>query len=556
MKPSRARLRIEALEDRTNPAPVNIGFGNGVHQFDVAGYKLLQNNNNMPTTSSAFGFKEASMIAPQQVDTVNGGLVMSTLNDAFDGVLSFGLATGGVTSTTTYFDADGVVDITGNTITGDPNTHGTNGNTFNGLALSQQNAIFALHAGVPVIRSLLTITNPTAAPITQLLGDFNNPGSDSNTTIFTTSSCDATFSAAADRWVVTFQAFVGTRSNDPRILQVMQGPGTVQSPFSTNWTGNGNDKPNWNYSVTVGPGQTKYIMEFVALYPTRAQAASDGHAVFDSSTTVASNGLLAGLTAQQMANVVNWDLPPAVSAFSAPNVTNASSRAQYDFTVTFTDNTAVNIASLLSHHLLVTGPHGYSQLASFFFANPNGDGTPRTATYRLTAGQLPGGNGWDAFDNGTYTLTLQANQVADTIGNFAAAGVIGTFTVNAPASIAAPSQGAVQEAGKTVQLLQGVGASLAAVALGEVSGDFTSDIVVAFRLRNKTLLIASFSGVNGKIVGVFQPFRNPVGASARVRLVTVNLNADPALEIGLIVTPDGLGVPHISAFTVAGIRLF
>src|SRR5262249_15387909 len=183
------------------------------------------------------------------------------------------------------------------------------------------------------------------------------------------------------------------------------------------------------------------------------------------------------------------------------------------------------------------------------------DGTPRTATYRLTAGQLPGGNGWDAFDNGTYTLTLQANHVADTIGNFAAAGVIGTFTVNAPASIAPPSQGAIQEAVKTIQLLQPAGTRLAAFALGEVSGDFTSDIVLAFRLRSNKLLIASFSGVNGKIVGAFQPFRNALAASAPVQLVTVNLNTDPALEIGIIVTPASLGVLHISAFTVTGLRI-
>jgi hypothetical protein len=433
MKPSRARLRIEALEERITPAPVNIGFGSGVHKFTVAGYNLFQNNKNTATTSSAFGFSEASMNASQQVDTVGGGNVMAKLTDAFDGVLSFGLAPGGVVSSTTYFDADGVVDITGNTITGDPNTHGTNGNTFNGLALSQQNAIFALHPGVPVIRSLLTITNPTAAPITQQLGDFNNLGSDSTTTIFTTSSGDATFSAAADRWVVTFQQFVGTTSTDPRILQVMQGPGTVQSPFSTNWTGNRSDKTSWLYTVTVGPGQTKYILEFVGLYPTRAAAAADG-AIFNSNATVASNGLLAGLTPQELANVVNWDFSPSTA--------------------------------------------------------------------------VP------------------------------------------------PAQAALQEAARVVHLLQPGGTRLAAFAFGDFNSDFTSDIVVAFRLRSGKLLIGTFDGIDGHIRGTFQPFRNAVGANARVQLVPINLKADPVLEIGLIVTPGSLGVPHISAFTVTGIRLF
>jgi hypothetical protein len=38
-------------------------------------------------------------------------------------------------------------------------------------------------------------------------------------------------------------------------------------------------------------------------------------------------------------------------------------------------------------------------------------------------------------------------------------------------------------------------------------------------------------------------------------LVTVNLNSDPALEIGIIVTPGTFAVPHISAFTVTGSRI-
>src|SRR5262245_48998527 len=215
MKASRRRLRLEVLEDRAMLAPVNIGFGTSVHEFDVAGYKLFQNNNNVHTTSSAFGFSDASMIAPQQADTLNGGLVNAMLTDAFDGVLSFGLATGSATSQTTYFDADGIVDITGNTITGDPNTAGTNGSSFNGLQLSQQNSIFALSPTVPMIRSILTITNPTAAAITQQIGVFNNLGSDSNTTIFSTSSGDAVFSAGGDRWVGTLEGFVGTSSSVP-----------------------------------------------------------------------------------------------------------------------------------------------------------------------------------------------------------------------------------------------------------------------------------------------------------------------------------------------------
>ena len=92
MKPNRSKLRCEQLERRENPTAVNIGFGTPVLDFDVAGYRLQQNNNNAPTTSSAFGFEEAFMTAPQAVTTAGGSTVSDTLTDAFDGALSWGLA--------------------------------------------------------------------------------------------------------------------------------------------------------------------------------------------------------------------------------------------------------------------------------------------------------------------------------------------------------------------------------------------------------------------------------------------------------------------------------
>jgi hypothetical protein len=69
------------------------------------------------------------------------------------------------------------------------------------------------------------------------------------------------------------------------------------------------------------------------------------------------------------------------------------------------------------------------------------------------------------------------------------------------------------------------------------------------------LLLATFEGVSGKIVGVFQPFTAAAPSGARVQLVPINLNADPALEIGLVVSPGGFGVPRISAFTMTGARI-
>jgi Right handed beta helix region len=118
-----------------------------------------------------------------------------------------------------------------------------------------------------------------------------------------------------------------------------------------------------------------------------------------------------------------------------------------------------------------------------------------------------------------------------------------------------PTAQAFQAAVQAITLVEPSGFRLAAFAIGDVSGDFVSDIVLAFRLRNNKLLIATFDGVDGHIRAVFTPFTNAAPSGARVRLVTVNLNADPALEIGIIVTPGGFGVPNISAFTVTGARI-
>src|SRR5581483_1167553 len=109
----------------------------------------------------------------------------------------------------------------------------------------------------------------------------------------------------------------------------------------------------------------------------------------------------------------------------APNIT-AAGGAAYTFTLVFSDNLAIDIASLDGSDIRVTGPRGFDQLAALVSVTPATSGTPRTATYRIAA---PGGS-WDNADNGTYTLTLQGNQVSDTAGNSAAAGVLGTFGVS------------------------------------------------------------------------------------------------------------------------------
>jgi hypothetical protein len=124
--------------------------------------------------------------------------------------------------------------------------------------------------------------------------------------------------------------------------------------------------------------------------------------------------------------------PPTVSSYNAPGVTTAGGTTE-TFTVTYADNVAVKVSTLDSSDVRVTGPNGYSQLATFVSVDNNSNGTPRTATYQIPAS----GGTWDSADNGTYTLTVQSGQVSDTGGNYMATTTVGSFIVNVP--VAAPT---------------------------------------------------------------------------------------------------------------------
>jgi Ca2+-binding RTX toxin-like protein len=98
----------------------------------------------------------------------------------------------------------------------------------------------------------------------------------------------------------------------------------------------------------------------------------------------------------------------------------------YEFTVTYTDNGTVSLATLDGQDIAVTGPNSFNPAVTLVGVNTPGSGSSRTATYRFTA---PGG-AWDASDAGVYTMALRANQVSDASGNFALARTLGTLTVD------------------------------------------------------------------------------------------------------------------------------
>jgi subtilisin family serine protease len=123
------------------------------------------------------------------------------------------------------------------------------------------------------------------------------------------------------------------------------------------------------------------------------------------------------------APVADSKRPTAVA--SAANVTTAGATS-YNFTVTYSDNVAVKGSTIDGNDIVVTGPGGFSQKASLVSVNTSGDGTPRTATYRIT----PPGGSWNSADNGAYTVTVVGGEVTDTSGNNIASADLTTFAVS------------------------------------------------------------------------------------------------------------------------------
>lgn len=123
------------------------------------------------------------------------------------------------------------------------------------------------------------------------------------------------------------------------------------------------------------------------------------------------------------------DSTPPTASLTAPDILTQGGTT-YQFNVTYSDNTAINVATFDGGDISVTGPNGFSQMAALVSVNNNTNGTPRTATYKIDA---PGGS-WTIDDNGSYTFALQPNQVSDTSNNFVTASTLGSLGVNLAAS--------------------------------------------------------------------------------------------------------------------------
>jgi uncharacterized delta-60 repeat protein len=125
---------------------------------------------------------------------------------------------------------------------------------------------------------------------------------------------------------------------------------------------------------------------------------------------------------------VNIGGPDNIGPSATINVTDVTGAGgtAHQVCVVFTDDGKVNVATIDPGDIsVVRQQDGLPLAVTGVTVDPPGNGSPRTAVYTLAA---PGG-AWDAADAGTYTVTLNAGQVADRKGNFASPGSA-TFTVS------------------------------------------------------------------------------------------------------------------------------
>lgn len=259
------------------------------------------------TSSSASGAaSEASYYSSVAADTAMGGTMPAALSDGFDGYNTLCVSFDGAT---------GPCD-TGSGGKRGPGTfifYNDNGAATLDTACSNRQVIYPVQAigGLAVERRVFvptndefarwtnTFTNTTGAAITFNMITGNNLGSDSGTTIVTSSSGDAAVTTA-DQWVTTFQNFSGNESSDPRLGHVFGQAGALEQIAGVSFA-NGDDNPFWHYNLTLQPGQTQSIVNFATGQPTRADAAAKAAQLTSLAGTAASC-----MSAQELAQTVNY----------------------------------------------------------------------------------------------------------------------------------------------------------------------------------------------------------------------------------------------------------
>ena len=308
--------------------PLNVTRG-------AAAWTNIDNNSNFPSSGT--------------VTTTNGDVYASKV-DAF-GIRDANLSDGASGSFGDAFDNALILSVDGNLFTNPDTTVDLTGDTVTSDTVAIVPGIdaqvrYTFFPGRPVARGLFSLTNTSGAPITvdaAILGDY---GSDSSTAVRATSDGDTTIEAT-DFWYMTDDlgnpkgsgdALVNPRkvnspngTGDPRITMTRYGAGAAVVPFNALTPGSGGPDTattGLRYPVTIAAGQTARILVFAEMSdPNIPEAAAVAAAAsFESIDALQAAGLLSGISATELGEVINYGQgtqPPAGTTVELPSNTPA-----------------------------------------------------------------------------------------------------------------------------------------------------------------------------------------------------------------------------------------
>ena len=117
---------------------------------------------------------------------------------------------------------------------------------------------------------------------------------------------------------------------------------------------------------------------------------------------------------------------PTATLGSVSASRTANSTTAVNLTITYSDDRAIDAATIDTNDLTVTAPDGTELAATLVSVDATGNATPRTATYAIAA---PDG-GWNTADAGAYSIAIKDGEIADASGNLIEAATLGSIELN------------------------------------------------------------------------------------------------------------------------------
>ncbi len=279
---------------------------------------------------------------------------------AFDSALFNTSSVGGAiqdatnTNTSDAFDGWGALYGTYDTTKYDGAEYAT---AFNGLDATRQTEDYTVATALPTnaVRWYDSFTNNTSDEITANIAFGGNPGSDNNTTIL----------GSGDGYIVTGQGATSGQSVDPVILHIY---GNKTDAMTTHFVA-GNQHPYILYPLTVAAGQTVSILNFDLLYGSTGRGADSDGSIYaaDAAAALAEGELfinspvLDGLTLEQIATIINWNINTDGQLAAAGAASNLSFGVQDAFDTMLRRKALLHHGSETANGYMFGGPLGGHQ---------------------------------------------------------------------------------------------------------------------------------------------------------------------------------------------------